>query len=534
MIILRISVVLTAIAAMVPVLTYNLHMLQLNGYKIAEHINWLCKNISRQWWLFLLVISGIFLCVAEGNVLPIRYNTKAVYAAAYIISLIVNAIVFIRYMDYRRKNIKKRLVYTDRIKRLGLTLNLINIISVISFAACTGEAKWIPAIIILLVGTYPIIMLIASVINLPIERSINSYYINDAKAMLKSMENLIVIGITGSYGKTSMKFYLNTLLREHFNVLMTPESYNTPMGIVRTVRERLRSTHEIFLCEMGARHVGDIAEVCEIANPTHGVITSIGPQHLETFFNIENIKKTKFELADYVSGRGKLFLNADNELIMEKAGEYKDIVFYQTKGDTKGYIATDIQVSNRGTEFNVTSPQGETERFNTRLIGEHNVINLVGAIAVANTLGISLKELRLPLRRIEPVPHRLQLIERGAVTIIDDAFNSNPIGSKAAVETLRMFSGIRILITPGMVELGDMEEEYNKRFGKYASSCCDYIILIGEKHTRPIYNGAVLAGFSKDRIKIFENIEEGINYAYTIEDTGHKYILLENDLPDNY
>ncbi|MBR1853921.1 MAG: UDP-N-acetylmuramoyl-tripeptide--D-alanyl-D-alanine ligase, partial [Lachnospiraceae bacterium] len=199
-----------------------------------------------------------------------------------------------------------------------------------------------------------------------------------------------------------------------------------------------------------------------------------------------------------------------------------------------GYFASDITVSQTGTEFTVTAPGGESERFHMRLIGAHNVINVVGAISVANKLGIALKDLRIPVRRIEPVPHRMQMREHGLVTIIDDAYNSNPVGSKAAVETLAMFDGVRILVTPGMVELGDKEREYNYKFGTYAADCCDYILLVGRKHTEPIREGVLSKGFAKDRCLVYDKLEEALSYAYSIKEQGHKYILLENDLPDNY
>jgi UDP-N-acetylmuramoyl-tripeptide--D-alanyl-D-alanine ligase len=169
-----------------------------------------------------------------------------------------------------------------------------------------------------------------------------------------------------------------------------------------------------------------------------------------------------------------------------------------------------------------------------KLIGAHNVINVAGAIAVANTLGIPLKELCIPVRRLQPVEHRMQMREHGLVTIIDDAYNSNPVGSKAAVETLAMFDGIRILITPGMVELGEREAEYNLKFGIYAAECCDYILLVGKKHTEPIRQGALGRGFPEERCLAYDRLEEAVAYAYAIKGQGHKYILLENDLPDNY
>ena len=187
-----------------------------------------------------------------------------------------------------------------------------------------------------------------------------------------------------------------------------------------------------------------------------------------------------------------------------------------------------------GTEFTVVTPNGDEETFSMRLIGEHNVINVMGAIAVAHRLGVSLGELKVPVRRLEPVAHRMQLLERGSVTIIDDAYNSNPVGSKAAVETLKMFDGVKILVTPGMVELGENEEAYNRAFGTYAADCCDYICLVGRKRTEPIAEGVLQAGFAQNRLKAFDRLEEAMQYAYSIADEGHKYILLENDLPDNY
>ena len=231
---------------------------------------------------------------------------------------------------------------------------------------------------------------------------ITNHFINDAKRMLKEVPGLTIIGITGSYGKTSVKYYLQTLLQDHFNVLITPESYNTPMGVVKTIRGSLKSTHEIFVCEMGARHVGDIKEICDIVHPHHGVITSIGPQHLETFFNMDNIVHTKYELADALPADGMLFLNGDNEYVTGNSDAYANKIFYRSQTTGEGYQASDIQLSQLGTEFTVTAPDGTSERFQMRLVGEHNVINVVGAIAVANSMGISLRDLRVPVRRIQP------------------------------------------------------------------------------------------------------------------------------------
>lgn len=517
------------------VLRYNLHMFQLNGYKNGEHIHWLKKNVSRQYLLILIGISGILSMCLPGIV------TLFLQAAC--------ALICMKYYLYLKKtNTKKKLVYTARVKRLILTDSILMILLLVLTGVFLGVSRIAGAFAILTMLQI-IALVIVNWINRPVEGMINQHYINDAKKKLRSVPDLTVIGVTGSYGKTSVKYYLDTLLKEHFEVLITPESYNTPMGVVKTIRSSLKPSHQIFICEMGARHVGDIKEICDIVHPEHGIITSVGPQHLETFFNMDNIVNTKFELADALPEVGLLFLNGDNEYIRNHSGKYKNKIFYTTgewakarelesqieEGEVPQYYQTgDVKLSRTGTEFTVTAPDGEKETFQMRLLGEHNVINVAGAVAVANTLGIPLKQLKVPVRRIQPVAHRMQLLERGNYTIIDDAFNSNPVGSRAAVETLKQFEGVRILITPGMVELGEKEEEYNYKFGTYAADCCDYILLVGEKHTAPIHKGVLESGFSQERCRVFEKLEDALSFAYSIKAEGHKFILLENDLPDNY
>lgn len=517
------------------VLRYNLHMFQLNGYKNGEHTHWLKKNVSRQYLLILIGISGILSMCLPGIVTLLLQTAAVLICMKY-------------YLYLKKTNTKKKLVYTARVKRLILTDSILVILLLVLTGVFLGVSR-IAGTFAVLTTLQIIALVIVNWINRPVEGMINQHYINDAKKKLRSVPDLTVIGVTGSYGKTSVKYYLDTLLKEHFEVLITPESYNTPMGVVKTIRSSLKPSHQIFICEMGARHVGDIKEICDIVHPEHGIITSVGPQHLETFFNMDNIVNTKFELADALPEVGLLFLNGDNEYIRNHSGKYKNKIFYTTgewakarelesqieEGEVSQYYQTgDVKLSRTGTEFTVTAPDGEKETFQMRLLGEHNVINVAGAVAVANTLGIPLKQLKVPVRRIQPVAHRMQLLERGNYTIIDDAFNSNPVGSRAAVETLKQFEGVRILITPGMVELGEKEEEYNYKFGTYAADCCDYILLVGEKHTAPIHKGVLESGFSQERCRVFEKLEDALSFAYSIKAEGHKFILLENDLPDNY
>jgi len=501
---------------------HNMHMFQLNGYKNDEHIRWIKKNLRHQWLLYFGLIVGIIRILFSAIGLDIL-----IYITLWLDILVYRAM--------GRLNNKKKLVYTARVKRMIATILLITLATLVLTFIFAGLEP-IVGVCIILVSAQWYMNIIANVINHPIEKAISNYYINDAKKKLSeaATSGLKVIGVTGSYGKTSMKFFLQTLLQSKYSVLVTPGNFNTPLGVTITVRNYLKPTHEIFICEMGARRVGEIKEVCDIAHPDLGIITSVGPQHLETFFSMDNIKKTKFELADALPSDGKIFLNGDNDYIQEKAVEYNNKTFYFSEKEGIGYQAKDIKVSQMGTEFTVHTPTGDSERFSMRLIGAHNVINVVGAIAVANSLGMTLEELKVPVRRLQPVEHRMQMKDQGSVTIIDDAYNSNPVGSKAAVETLAMFDGARILITPGMVELGDKEEEYNYKFGTYAAACCDYILLVNKRHSEPIRKGVLDSAFPEERCISFDKLEEALSYAYAIKGQDHKYILLENDLPDNY
>ncbi|HPU63389.1 MAG TPA: UDP-N-acetylmuramoyl-tripeptide--D-alanyl-D-alanine ligase, partial [Mobilitalea sp.] len=440
---------IVVILSFIFVLRYNLHMFQLNGYKNKVHLRWLKINRQKQAILVIFLVSAVLAAVAR------------IFALA-LLMLIGSFIVLLYYYILSKAKAKKKLVYTNRVKRLIATnLILAVILTGLIFPATTlTDFTFIRKAVLgatLVNLIEPLLVILSNILNKPIEKSINNYYINDAKKILKQCPNLLVIGITGSYGKTSVKHFLSALLQAKYNVLMTPESYNTPMGVVKTIRSGLKPVYDIFVCEMGARNIGDIKEICDIVSPTHGIITSIGPQHLESFKTIDNIIKTKFELADALPKEGLIFLNGDNEYIKNKEG-LNHPIYYGIDNPNVDYRAVDITVSLKGTEFTVISPKKEEVRFQTKLLGRHNVVNIVGAIAVSNTLGIPLEDLIIPVRRLQPVQHRLQLIEKGSnITIIDDAFNSNPAGSKAALDTLALFDGLRILITPGMVELGDKE-----------------------------------------------------------------------------
>ncbi len=496
-----------------------IHMFQLNSYKPKVQAKWLFSHASTY-----MVVHFIVLVIAVA---------LSIIGVNSLIPLLMSAILILltALPQLPKGKDKVPLKYTARVKRLIATLAILYVIPIILL--WTVPMKISVPLMALWIFLIPWMVLLANLINRPMELAINQHYINDAKRILADCPNLTVIGITGSFGKTSVKYFLDSLLSVKYNVLKTPGNFNTPLGVVKTIRGSLRATHDIFLCEMGAKNVGDIKEICDIVHPKHGIITSVGEMHLESFGSIENVRKTKFELADAVKGRGMLFLNMDNENIRSLAPEYEHISYGIE--DRSGYYVTDLSISEKGSTFTVHSPSGKSCEYRTQLIGKHNVINICGAIAVANSLGITLEELKAPVRKLESVPHRLQLINKGDYTVIDDAYNSNPSGARAALEALSMTDGMKILVTPGMIELGSKQYELNKEFGAEAAAVCDFVALVGSSQTKPIHDGLIEAGYPEDKIYVAETLNEAMGAVYSLTTDGkRKIILLENDLPDNY
>lgn len=496
-------------------LSSNIHIYQLNHYKVDAQINWIGRNILK-----LLIQSVIYV------ILILAINIDISIYSALTIGLLLLAI-FINIP----KKAKKPLVYTSRVKRLIIsTYILIGIAFLV-----IRQQNIILIISYVLMGLTPILVLLMDFINKPINNLVNRKYVNEAKKIIDEMPNLIVIGITGSYGKTSTKNYLYKLLSSKYNVLMTPKNYNTTLGVTMTIRNELKATHEIFICEMGATRVNDIKEICDIVKPKYGIITSIGPQHLESFKSIENVVKTKFELADSLPEDGIAFLNYDNNYIREHKISKKMVTYGIEKSKEKDYLAYEINATDKGLSFKMKDADTEEYTFNTKVLGKHNIVNISGCIAVASKLGIPMKTLVQRVKLIEAVEHRQQLIESGSDLIIDDAYNSNPSGAESALETLNMFEGEKILITPGMIELGEKQYDCNYEFGKQAAKVCDHIILVGKKQTKPIYDGIMSMKYKKEKLQVVEDVKEGIKIARSLK-TGKKrrVILLENDLPDNY
>ena len=347
------------------------------------------------------------------------------------------------------------------------------------------------------------------------------------------MENVAVIGITGSFGKTSTKMILNDILSVKYKGFCTANSFNTPKGITKTINETESIFNDYFIAEMGARAKGEIKQLCDIVHPKYGIITSVGPAHLDTFKNIDIITKTKCELLESLPNDGVIVLNKDNEYLRK----YKPInrvktLWFSLNDNGADAYASDIKYSDKGSVFTLHIKK-KSIQVETTLLGKENIYNIVSASLLANELGMSLKEIQKGISNIKVISHRLELKTSENITIIDDSYNSNPVGSQNAIEVLKLMKGKKVIITPGMVEMGKDEEKLNYEFGCKMANVCDRFYLIGKKRSKPIEKGIIDENKKAD-IKVFNSFNEAYNDFRKDFAKEKVTVLLENDLPDTY
>lgn len=491
-----------------------LHYFQLESYQLPGFFRSVKRNAQKA------LLPG--LALSAVGVLALQLGLPGIVRM-----VLVCAMAAALFMQAKREKLKKPFVVTERVKRL------IAIHVATAFAAALIVRCILPLTLWYLLPAFEVLLIaLAAVCAQPIEKHINQQFVDDAKRRLEANPGLIKIGITGSYGKTSTKFLLRDILSVKYNVLATPSSFNTTMGVTRVIREQLMPHHQVFIAEMGARHVGDIKELVDLVHPAIGLLTSVGPQHLDTFGTIERIKNTKYELIDGLPQNGTAILARDGAICEELYARCPLEKKYMP-GDLM--TASDMEWGPFGTRFTLTDIEtGESARCQTRLLGEHSIANLLLCCTAARTLGMTPSEIAEGVQRCQPVEHRLELLNGGGgVTIIDDAFNANPVGAQAALRVLENFPGRRIIITPGMVELGGEEAQFNRKFGEQMARSVDVAILVGKKHIQPIVDGLTDAGFPQENIHVVSSLDESTKVLHAMMKAGD-VVLYENDLPDNY
>ncbi len=380
------------------------------------------------------------------------------------------------------------------------------------------------------------LLALANLLLHPVEAGFRQYYLRSAWQILRA-NHPTVIGVAGSYGKTSTKTILSQLLAPSFPTLATPRSFNTPMGLCRVIREQLRPEHRFFIAELGAYQRGEIKELCRLVDPSIGILTSVGPEHLDRFGSMENVILGEAELIQALPTEGLAIVNGDDDLCRQIADAATcRCVFVGGPSDSRrGLWAEDVVLTSAGLAFTIHFADGHAIAVQTQLLGRHNVANILLASAAALECGLSVDDLPRAIARLEPIEHRLQLIaNNNGVTVIDDTYNSNPRGATAALETLGSFGGgHRYLVTPGMVELADYQDTAHREFGRQAAAVCDAVILIGARRTWAIAEGLAEGGLNSDRLVVTRNLEEATERLGQLLRPGDA-VLFENDLPDNY
>ncbi len=512
-----------------------IHYFQLESYQFPGYYHTLNRNPVHSYLpgaCMAAVSAALILLLPDpaklqSNSAPVFYWLRAIPFAllACLLGRMIARLLTV-------KKAKKPFVFTGRIKRLYVVYALV-LLGIAALVYHCPHWKWISMLWPLLL---PAVVALAGLLAWPIEKLISEMYFRDARRKLLSNTSLIRIGLTGSYGKTTVKHILGAILSEKYPTLITPASFNTPMGVTRAIRERLTPSYQIFVGEMGARHVGDIKEMCRLVHPTIGIITSVGPQHLETFKSIERVAKTKYELIEALPEEGsRSYFYDDGSYCLDM---YRKTTKQKTlcgrNPETCDVWCDQVTVSPEGTTFMLHIKNKGQIECRTRLLGDHSVQNILLAAAVASDLRLTLKQIAHGIEKLQPVKNRLELLNNaGGFTIINDAFNSNPVGAKAALEVLRQFPGRRIIITPGMVELGEKEAEYNRIFGTQMVDCADIAIIIGKNRATPILEGLKESGFNPENIHRVDSLDDSTHLLHTIVRPGDT-VLYENDLPDHY
>lgn len=425
---------------------------------------------------------------------------------------------------------KHKLEFTEKIKILLLLTGLWMIIAAVWLSS--GNFILIVLFLIFFQFLSPLFILLTHFTYIPIDFFLKDKILKASVTKIRANPQITVIAITGSFGKTSTKDILYTLLWKKYRVVKTPKSFNTPMGVACTIINDLKKETEIFIAEIGAYRRGEIKKLATLIKPKIGIITAVASQHLEKFGSLENIALAKFELPQSLEKDGIAILNDNFEEIKKLAPTvFAKVIFYGSSGNP--FYATNIKIGIEGTSFTIHTPKEKT-KIKIPLIGEHHVQNFLAAAAAAMHLGLTLVEIRERANLLLPTPHRLEIKKEGSLTIIDNTYNTNPKAAEASLKLLKEYSAAqRIIITPGLVELGKEAPKENMALAKMAAKVVDEFIIVGENAQKDLLKGLTDLRFPKSKIHLVDSTQSGINLLARIT-KPNAVVLLENDLPDQY
>jgi UDP-N-acetylmuramoyl-tripeptide--D-alanyl-D-alanine ligase len=420
-----------------------------------------------------------------------------------------------------------------RVLTVAMVFALSAWIIVTSFYADTGlRAPLIAAAV--LFAFMPLVLIAANLALAPYERAVQRGYEAEAVARVAEIHPFIV-GITGSYGKSSTKAMLAHILQFDGPTLSASGSINTLMGITRHIREELVFGHRYMVVEMGAFKTGSIRRLCQLTPPSAGLVTAVGDMHLERFGSLEEIVRAKSELAEAIPPGGWLVANADSKgaLQIAKGATHCRVLLYgETSTEDLATRLENISFSKQGTSFTLRTRERTYECF-TPLLGRPIILNLAGAFTLANALGVDPEIAIAAMRTLKPVSNRLEVVEERGVTWIRDAYNSNQIGFRAALEVVAAIPAARrFLATPGVIELGSTQFDVNRALSREASLVCDNTLIVADTNREAFVAGHREEGREARLVPVTNRTEAFRWLRETVKDGDA--IILENDLPDLY
>ena len=508
---------------------HYVHVLQMGRYQLPSYSHWLGRNRDRVIKENVVIGFAAALLSLYMPVLLSMFMTgeEARRALANWLTLLLFAGVtgFIAWRDYNMPA-KKPFVMTHRVRRFTAVLGTLSLL-----AAAIMRALTIPPYFLFAAMPY-MVELTALIIN-PYENKLNAGFFKSAKQKIRKHPHLITIGITGSFGKTNVKFMLRDMLAKKYEVLATPASFNTAMGISRVVNDDLEDAHEVFIAEMGATHVGDIKELVELVRPKYGILTSVGNRHLDTFGSLENIASTKYELIQGLPREGgfAVFGSGDDYIDRLYAMCRKPKARVSLDADSDAWMkAEGIAYSDRGTFFTLVC-EGEKYPCRTPLLGSFNVKNILLAAAMARKLEVPMEDIIEAIRELSPIEHRLQLTVDD-LNVIDDTLNEDPDGAFEALRVLSQMPGRRIVVTPGLNGLSQQEAEINYALGTVMTDSADTVILVGGRNSqRGMRRGLVQSGFSRSNLHAVDDMDDASELLEEISEHGDT-VLFESRVPE--
>jgi UDP-N-acetylmuramoyl-tripeptide--D-alanyl-D-alanine ligase len=491
-------------------------------------------------------ISGVFA--------GLNSNVGSVVGALLCVPLVFLA----REEDDPTKVGKVKLKLTDRAKRIfgtaesicGMLLFCEVIFSSMLLGRLAVPFMWLSQILIFQI--HPVVLIAAKVILDRQEQDIQARFAEEARSKILRLAPT-VIGITGSYGKTSTKVILSEILASVAPTFTTPRSINSFMGVTREIRERLKESDKFAVIEMGAYYVGSIKRMCWLTPPRVAIVTAVGPMHLERFGSLENVFKAKSELAQALPDDGILICNGDYPYCRRMAQDYpsgKTILY--GLDDSAGKLDVclfDVVTKENGSDFKIKYFDSEYSGF-TKLLGKPMLSNVLAAFTAAVILGLepatvlaAVRNVKTEANRLEPVKTNLQGLaplangsqREAKILRLNDAFNSNPVGFRSALQVLGDMPGQRkILVTPGMIELGEIQVAENIAAAKFASTVCDFVVVVGETNKEPLLQGFNEGGLDSAKLQTRPTMQEALLFLAAEYCQDGDIVLIENDLPDLY